>query len=384
MGDFPSRLDLYALGRDYLLQRATKIDPTQVDVQGSDANLFVGSVSVVAATIVNQLAYSFNKLLLDGATGDDLDRYAFDRYGLLRKGASAALGLVRVYRASNAAGAGSVPISTLLQTPTGIEYITTSSAVFAAADLEAFATVRAVQAGKATQVGANTITKFAQPSTLFDPSLRVINDPEYPPGYNVANIAQGVGTAGGEDAEDDPTFRARVRNFWNTARRGILAAIEFGATTIPGVVSAKAIEALTSAPTPARVVNLYVSDSSGVASQALATQVQVGLDDYRAAGIAVLVFTSIPYIVTVELALSFQANVDTVNLTEQIRAAIVNFINDLPVNGTLQASALYGVLNQFATLGLIVNQGTIVAPVGDLVPPIGQTIRTTVQNVTIL
>jgi hypothetical protein len=42
---------------------------------------------------------------------------------------------------------------------------------------------------------------------------------------------------GALDVEDDDTFRARVRTFWTTARRGILAAIEFGALTVPGFVS---------------------------------------------------------------------------------------------------------------------------------------------------
>src|SRR5260221_476101 len=77
-------------------------------------------------------------------------------------------------------------------------------------------------------------------------------------------------TAGGEDVEDDDTFRARIRDFWRTARRGILAAIEFGAKTVPGVVSAQAVEALSVGAAPARVVNLYIADSSGVSSEALA------------------------------------------------------------------------------------------------------------------
>src|ERR1700679_2505157 len=92
MGDFVSRLDLQNTGRAYLLSKSTKIDPQQVDVQGTDANIFVGSVSEIAYLVVLQLAYSINRLFLDGAEGDDLDRYAWDRYQLTRKGASAAVG----------------------------------------------------------------------------------------------------------------------------------------------------------------------------------------------------------------------------------------------------------------------------------------------------
>jgi uncharacterized phage protein gp47/JayE len=368
MADLPTRLDLYALGRDYVTQRAKKIDPTIVDVEGSDANIVVGGQSIVGDAIVKQLGYSINKLLLDGAQDEDLDRYAFDRYGLFRKGASPAVGAIQITRPTFAAGAGTIPIGTKITTNSGIDYITTSIAALGATSLLTTCNVRAVQAGKITQVGKNTIRRFSKPGDLFDKTL----------GCNNA-----VATTGGEDAEDDETFRNRIRNFWNTARRGVLAAISFGALSVPGVVSAVAIEALTTGAQPARIVNLYIADSSGVANAQLAQLVASALDDYRAAGITVLINTSIPSIVNLVLLLSFQANVDTVTLSDNVRAAVVEFVNSLPVNGTLYISDLYSVLRRFVADGLVVNQGSVVAPAGDLVPDIGSTLRTTTANVTV-
>jgi uncharacterized phage protein gp47/JayE len=366
----PTRLDLYATGRDYVLQRATKIDPGQVDISGSDVNIFVGSNSVVADKVVKQLGYSIARQYLDGANGDDLDRLAFDRYGLLRKGASAALGTISCTRATSTAGAGTIPVGTKLTTLTGVEYITTQAISFGASSLGPITgNVRAVQAGKATQVGINMITRFSSPGALFDSTIQVTNT---------------ATTAGGEDVENDDTFRARIRAFWNTARRGILAAIVFGALTVPGVVSAQAIEVVTTNAQPARIVQLYIADSSGVASTALAAQVSQALLDYRAAGIAVLISTSIPQIVALAFALSFNTGVDTVSLTTAIQAAIVNYVNTLPVNGTLMLSGIYTVLQRFASNGLVVNQSSIVSPTGDVVPAIGQTIRTTLSNVTFM
>src|SRR5580698_4938756 len=55
--DIPSRSDLFSIGRSYVLDRATRIDPNQVDVQGSDVNVIVGSQSVVAYQLSKQLAY---------------------------------------------------------------------------------------------------------------------------------------------------------------------------------------------------------------------------------------------------------------------------------------------------------------------------------------
>lgn len=366
--DAPSRSDLFSIGRSYVLDRATRIDPTQVDVSGSDVNIFVGSQSVVAYQVVKQLAYSCASLLLDGAIGEWLDRLAWDRFQLLRKGASSALGTVRFYRASFALGAGSVAAGSVVRTMTNIEYVLLTPALFGASQLDgATANVRASQAGKATQVGANAIVQIANVGSLFDPTLKVNND---------------AATAGGEDPEDDDTFRNRIRSFWLSARRGILAAIVQGATSVPGVVSAVAVEALNSLGQPARVVNLYISDSSGVASRALAQQVSATLDDWRAGGIAVLVQTSLPQLVNLVLSLTFRGNVDTVSLTQAVQAAVVEFVNSLPVNGTLYVGQLFSVLQRFASAGLVPNLSSVVAPAGDLVPALGQTLRTLPQNVT--
>lgn len=366
--DFPTRLDLYSLARQYVLTRASKIDPAQVDVEGSDINLFAGITSVVGYQVVLGLLQNINALLLDGAYDEDLDRYGIDRYQLPRKGAAAAVGTVRIYRTSVAGGAGSVPSNTSLKTLNGIEYITTSACSLGALDLSTTAQVRAVQAGKVSQVGANQIRAFAVPGLLFDQTLQVNNDDP---------------TAGGEDTEDDDDYRERIRDFWQTAQRATLAAIEFGARTVPGVVSAQAQEALTSDPRPARVVNLYISDSSGVASAALGATVQAALDEYRAAGISVVIANSIPQIVDVRLHLTFAANTDTTVLTQVIRANIVEFINSLGVGETLYRAALFSVLQRFSGNGLIVSQDTVVVPTGDLAPATGQTLRTRLDNVTV-
>lgn len=367
--DLPSRADLYAIGRAYVLERAKRIDPQQVDVVGSDVNLFVGSQSVVNYSLVKQLGYRIASLLLDGANGDDLDRWAYDRYQIPRKGASAALGAVRFFRASAALGAGSIPAGTVLRTLGGISYITLTSANFNLTQTDqVFADVRAFQAGKATQVGANQIRGFQTSSALFDPTIQVTND---------------LTTAGGEEVEQDDDFRNRLRAFWLAARRGVLAAIELGAKSVPGVVTASAIEAINGIGQPARVVSLYIADSSGVASAALAAQVESALDDYRAGGICVLISTSIPQLLNIVLSLTFSGNVDTVTLSQTIQAAVVGFVNSLPVNGPLYVGQLYTLLQRYAAQGLVVKQSAIVAPAGDVIPVLGTTFRTTLANVTV-
>lgn len=369
MADLITRLDAFAIARDYVTTRSQKLDPAQVDIEGSDANIFCGVSSVLADQIIKQLAFRTAALTLDGSDGEDLDRYSFDRYQIVRKGASPARGPGRIFRISLVNGAGSIPIGTRCRTDTGVEYITTTVANLGALNFTTNANVRAVEAGKLTQVGVGAIKRFTNPSGLFDPTLLITND---------------APTAGGEDAEDDETFRNRVRDFWRTARRGTLGAIEFGALTVPGVVSAQAVEVFTVGGQPARLVQLFISDSTGVASDALADEVRAALNDFRAAGIQVLISTSLPLIVDLQLRLRFRANVDTLTLTDNVRAAVVAFVNSLPVNGTLYVGQLFSVLQRFAEDGIIPDQGSIVAPVGDLVPAVGQTIRTTPANVQVV
>lgn len=367
--DLPTRLDLYAVGRNYVrtLPR-TKIDPAQIDIAGSDANIVVGSSSAMGVHVVRHLGFSVSKLLLDGCEGEDLDRLAWDRYQLIRKGASPARTTLNLQRPTTLAGAGDIPIGTKVGTLTGIEYITTQVATFNASATTASVRVRATQAGKSSQVAENSIAKFSNPQALFDPSILIVSHEK---------------SAGGEEEEDDDTFKARIRNFWRSARRGTLGAIEFGALTVPGVVSAQAIEALDSNGRPARVVNLFIADSSGVASDALAAEVLVALDEYRAGGIAVIIFTSVPTLVDILLKLTFAGNVDTSALTDTIRAAVFEFVNSLPVNGSLYKGELYSLLRRYVDDGLVLNEATIQTPTGDLIPAVGQTLRTTLANIAV-
>jgi hypothetical protein len=373
VADFPTRLDLYQIGRSYLLARAKGIDPATVDVAGSDANLFVGSQSFVAHAVVRQLQSRFAAHFIGSAQGEDLDRKLWDMYRLPRKGAAAAVGGGRFYRLTLDAGAGTVDVGTVVATGTSstagpaVQYVTTTTATFGASDYEATCDVRATNAGKEYQVGANQLRVIPQVGSLFDPSLQFTNDDP---------------TAGGEPREDDPTYAERGQDFWPSARRGTLSAIPFGAKTVAGIASATAVEALDGTGRPARVVDLYIGDSSGVASRALGAEVDAALLEYRAAGIAVVTSLSVPTIVPVQLRLAFAAGVVTAPLTELVRAAVLGYVNSTPTGGTLYRNGIGTVLSRYARAGLLPNNSTVVEPAGDVVPSPGQTIRTTLDQVT--
>lgn len=364
-----TRVDYYNIGRRYVIARARSIDPAVIDVEGSDANIAVASSSYMAQKVGQQLADGLRSLTLD-AEGDQLDRTVMDRYQLPRKGAASAVVPVRFFRPTAAAGAGTVPVGTTMTALAGAQYITLAPASFGALVTDdVVVAARAVQAGFQYQVGANQIRRIQNPGNLWDSSLQVNNDEP---------------AAGGAPREEDPQYRERARAFWLAARRGTIPAIVQGATNVLGVDSASAVESLDPLGRPARVVTLTIADASGNSNRVLAAQVLQQLEDYRAGGITVIISSSVPQIIGVTLSLTFIANVDTNTLTGNIRSAIAEFVNSLGANMVLRRGDLFSVLSRFRDSGLVVTDGSIALPTGDLVPDPGKTLRTQFELVTVV
>lgn len=367
--DIPTRTDLYQIGRDYVRQRARKIDPREIDVEGSNSNIIVGSAAVVAHAVATQIGYNASRLFQEDAEDEDLYRLGFDRYQLAPKGASVSLSQVTFFRDTALAGAGTVEAGTRLRSVTGTEYVTTSPASFTASALTSTAEVRSTQAGSLNKAGANSIRKIDDLTALWDATLQVTNE---------------AATAAGDDAETNERFRERMRLYWRAAPRGVLGAIQYGALQVEGVDSASAREVTLQDGTPARVVELYVADTSGTSNAQLARLVDEGLMEWRCGGIPVQTKTSIPVAVQVQARLTFTGGVNTVDLAVGVRAALRSFVNTLGVNQTLYIGDLTGVVRRFAQYGVIPNEGSIVVPTGDVVPSLGTCLRARTEDVTVL
>lgn len=362
--DLPTRLDLLAIARTYIRTRAAKIDPAQVDIIGSDVNLFVGSNMVVANEVMNQLAAAVAKLLVDGASGEDLDRLAWDRFQMVRKPAAPGLVTLSFSRLSVLAGAGAVPINTRVQTDTAIDFVTTTQATFGASTLISQCAARSVQAGQLNRAAPGAIVRIPEIGALWDKTLRVTNPDA---------------SAFSADRESDEDFRSRIKSAWNTSRRGTLLAIEQGALATAGVASASAVEALTGGTQPARVVQVFIADQDGMGG----SNITIDLSEYRAAGIQAIPVYSVTQYVDIQLRLTFLAGRQTDILTEEIRTAILGTVNQCPVNGILYRAALLETLKSFADDGLVYDNGSLLDPTGDLVPDLGKTIRTTIDRITV-
>jgi uncharacterized phage protein gp47/JayE len=377
--DRPTYQDLFRIGRTTITAPPSQITTAVVDREGSDANILVATAASIGDEISAQVARVGGSAFLDTATGADLDRLVFDRYGLSRKPASAALGVVRFSLASAPVSNFLIPAGTLLSTPDGRQFVTLFDDTFLTTSTFLDVNVRSVLAGSSQMAASNSITSI------------ISYPPTAPAGLTVTNP---LATAGGNNQESDSEYRARARIFYTTLRRGTRAALEQAALAVPGVRTARAFEILNDAGGPGGIVELVISDGYTDAlantgstipaydaqSDALAAAVVETLDDVRACGVFVRCRVAQVILQPVILQLSFiaGANVDTV--AGLARAAITNYVNQLQPGADFELDAANAILNSIA--GLAFNGSAIASPTGNVVVGNYQVLRTNLALVT--
>jgi hypothetical protein len=375
MPDFPSFSELFRVARDEILSRQARLSKDAVEREGMDANILIAGACAAADEVMGQLTTLAASLFLDSATATALDRLVLDRYGLVRKPASAAIGSVRFSTTVAAPTTFSIPSGLLLQSADGIQYVTTEASIFNVGTTGPLTMmVRSVLAGSDQNAKAGTITSIITPISSSPTDLVVTNP---------------LATAGADDSETDDSLRERARRFFTTARLGTLTALEEAALGVTGVRRATAFEVVDSLGRPARLVQLVVSDAFTdqfalldtiparyqTQSQALASLVFESLSDVRPAGTFVQVIVASVILQSFQLALTFTAGADVNTVALNARATVVSYVNGLAPGKSFIASDLLAKLRLIP--GLSYTGGELVSPAGNIsVKPI-QALRTT-------
>lgn len=376
--DLPTTEELFRIARDEALVRNPALDRLEIERRGSDSNIMLAGAVAMADAVIGQLAKVEAARFQATARGRDLERLLFDRYGMVKKQASPAIGEVQFTTTAPTGGAFTIPDGTLLTTAYGTQFIVVGSATFPAVSTgPVTAIVRSVQAGADQQAAAGTITSISSAITGMPNDLRVTNS---------------AATAGADDEESDDSFRARAKDFFQTARRGTLSALRTGALTVPGCQKAAVFETLNAEGYPGRFVQIVVSDAyteqfvgstvpATYAAQAatFALTVANALEDWRAAGVGVVVTVAEVILQSITLSLRYTAGADT-NTTElRARAAVVGVVNDLAPGAALDPAALITALRSVS--GLYVTGNEVLAPAGVVVPRSLEVIRTSLSLV---
>jgi hypothetical protein len=379
MADAPTFQELFRIARDEALSRNGKLTREVIERQGSDANVLMAAGAGAADEVIGQLVKTAADLYLDSAKGTALDRLVFDRYGLVRKSAAPALGSVEFTTTAANPSSFAIPSGTKLSTADGRQFVTTASATFAAGGTgPVTVAVRSVLAGASQQARANTITSIADAINGSPDDLRVNN---------------ALATAGADDEEKDEQLRERARQFWTSARRGTLGAIQSAALAVSGVRKATAFEAIDALGRPAGAVQLILADAFTeqlvavsptpaayqAQSQVLADEVFGALYDVRAAGIYVQVQVAQVTLQGVSLGLSFQGGVNVDQVALQARATVAAYVNTLAPGSPLRVANLVTVLRTIP--GLIVTGNEVISPAGDVTPDTLEVLRSSLSLV---
>lgn len=366
MADLPTRQELFAVGRRSIVLSADRrrINPATVDVAGSDLNLLVGSTSLMTEEVVSRLAKCLKGLFIETAVGSQLDRLAFDRFGLTRKSASPASVTLNFTRPTPGASTpGTYPAGSRIKTPDGTLFALNTDLVVGGFDTNLFVDATATEAGIDTNVAANTLILFADP--IFDDTFSVTN---------------AAAAAGGTEGESDVEFRARIRDFFPSVRRGTLGALEFGARTVPGVASATAVELVDAALVPSGFVRLTVADINGGFSETMLQSVRDALLEFRALGVPVFVQGGSVFSQAVQWDISVRTGFSADRVQEDVRAVTVAAAQFLNPGETLLRSTLIAAARTVP--GAIIGASALVTPADDTVPLETQLIRILSSDVT--
>jgi hypothetical protein len=221
-------------------------------------------------------------------------------------------------------------------------------------------TVKAVceSSGTSGNVDAGTITVLSE--DVGDDSV------------TVTNAAPG---AGGREQETIVDYMRRVRSWFENQARGTLSAIEFGAEQVGEVAQATAVEIVT----PEDEIPIYrakvsIADVNGQANPALVDLVREKLQEYRCAGVPVLVVGVTHQQITVRwTGLKAKAGFTLATLLEDLFSRCISRVAELGPEETLERAMLFAVAK--AVEGLQVPAGSLIEPLDDIVPNPGYTLR---------
>ena len=253
MPDLPTADELYEAGKAEVVSRDSRLTDWE---EGSALDAIVGSGAVQADEVVQVLVDLFAAQFVDTAEGTDLDALASDRFGLSRQSATYSIGPVTLGRTVSTS-AETVPAGQVFTGTVDGETIevTLDSAVnFAIGETSKTGAVTATETGRASNVDVGVIDTVPSP----------------PAAISDLTVTNGERLAGGAAEESDEDFRARIRRYFTTLRKGTVAALEAGALTVDGVEFATVDE---STMATSGWVSVYIGDPEGAGNAALAAAV---------------------------------------------------------------------------------------------------------------
>jgi hypothetical protein len=297
----PSFDDLIAQFQAEALANNSELAFNDGDVAEAQAH----GAGAMADAAIRLTVQAFKETFIDGAKGDALTALVDDHLNIQRQPATNAQAAVAFARTSGGAAftmaAGFVVGSEFDDAGNTILYTLDADVSFGVGDNGPIAgAVTAETTGRDGNVAAGAITRFVDPRP--DATLTVTN---------------AAAAAGGNDEESDEELRVRARLFWQTLRRGTLAALEFGALQVASVRTVRATEDQSTGE-----VIVVVADSDGGSTAQMVSDAEGEIENWRAAGVQVAVLGGTVLEVDITGVLVVNDGVDAAALAPLCVAAI--------------------------------------------------------------
>ena len=387
----PSFNDIVAIG----IAEAQDVRPALVFADGDQSTAIVRAGAAMCDYITGWFAGQIRAMFFAGAVGDELDAIVMDRLALPRGFATAAYGDV-VFARAGAGAADSIPAGFQVATnpdATGTSQTYTTNSTLAYPDGQFTLTVAATCSVEGTDGNYDVNTQ--------SPTLSLVDTP---PSSTTAITATTTGFAGGNDAEDDNAYLLRAVNQVLTERRATLAALEQGALDSDANIRvAHAVEDYDTG-----LVTVKIADELGESTREMEQLASAAMEDWRAAGIEVTVQGMHASQLQLQITIvDYEPGFDVGAATDTMTASLVARVNSLrpgqtatldelrvaimaPYSsqirkiafgtGTIDTSGNWALSASGITLGgTLQNDAT-----ADIVPPDGQAIHLTANNVAIL
>lgn len=158
----------------------------------------------------------------------------------------------------------------------------------------------------------------------------------------VASVTNIAPFAGGSDDEDLEQYRQRLLEFLRNPKSGSKGDLEDWAEAIEGVEQATAFSNENLGVAAPGHVTVRISGPDGsVPSGAKVAEVQAALDEQDLASITIHVTTFTPVPTNVTVATTLASGYVLADVTPNVQQAIANYINSVPVGGTVHVAGLY-------------------------------------------
>jgi uncharacterized phage protein gp47/JayE len=285
---------------------------------------------------------------MDTSRFEALSRWVADRYAIERFGATAAVVSLTFSRTTTTAEV-TINAGTVVTDQAGtIQFLTDIDLVLPIGVASGSVDATSSASGKDQQAAAGTLTVISGSKPQSD--------------LTVTNVQA---AAGGNDSETDAEFRSRARGIFVNARRGTLSAIEQGAFNVPQVRNAAVYEFRQPDGCQTGIVGVVISDSTGNCNDTVVELVEQELENWRGAGIYVVVEAATPILRPIALTPFYEPGQATPAVRSLIKQTVTARINTLKANAA--PSAAEAPADSWLTPGIVEQAALAVAGVAGII-----------------